>query len=164
MGKTTVAWEVAAQLRAAEISHAIIEGDFMAQVYRPPPHDPHLSAIAERNLTAIWANYTRLGYHRLIYTNTLSTLPDTAPTFHRDMGANVSHHPSPPHRHRHHHPRTPDRPGTGLRTGQGTGEQRPQGPPPGGAHNRRHATSGHRRTPCRGHRPRRGDGDRLDLR
>lgn len=60
-----------------------------AQVYPPPPHDPHLSAIAENNLTAVWANYTRLGYHRLICTNTLSTLPDPAPTFHRAMGANV---------------------------------------------------------------------------
>ncbi|MFC9680406.1 hypothetical protein [Streptomyces sp. NPDC056948] len=89
VGKTTVAWEAAAQLRAADISHAIIEGDFMGQLYPPPEHDPHLSAITERNLKAIWTNYARLGCHRLIYTNTLSILPDTAPTFHRALGPDV---------------------------------------------------------------------------
>ncbi|QWB25321.1 MULTISPECIES: AAA family ATPase [Streptomyces] len=89
VGKTTVAWEVAAQLRAADISHAIIEGDFMGQIHPPPQHDPHLSAITERNLTAIWTNYAQLGCHRLIYTNTLSILPETAPTFHRALGPDV---------------------------------------------------------------------------
>jgi|GEM_PF-4871200 len=29
VGKTTVGWEVSAQLRAAAVPHAILEGDFM---------------------------------------------------------------------------------------------------------------------------------------
>ena len=30
--------------------------------------------LAEKNLTALWANYSPLGYRRLIYTNTVSIL------------------------------------------------------------------------------------------
>lgn len=86
VGKTTVGWEVAAQLRAAAVSHAIIEGDFMGQVF-PPPADS--ASLVERNLTAVWANYAGLGHHRLIYTNTLSVLPQTTGMFERAMGADV---------------------------------------------------------------------------
>jgi hypothetical protein len=89
VGKTTVGWEVSARLRAAAVAHAIVEGDFLGQVHPAPDADPDRSAIVERNLTAVWANYRRLGYRRLVYTNTLSVLPSSEAMFRRAMGADV---------------------------------------------------------------------------
>ncbi|MFF3541416.1 hypothetical protein ACFYXD_06090 [Streptomyces platensis] len=89
VGKTTVGWEVSALLRAAEVSHAIIDGDFMGQVHPAPEGDPHRAEITESNLTAVWANFSRRGYRRLIYTNTASVLPETTGMFERAMGAEV---------------------------------------------------------------------------
>ncbi|MFF8713495.1 hypothetical protein ACF07T_18985 [Streptomyces sp. NPDC015184] len=89
VGKTTVGWEVSALLRTAEVSHAIIEGDFMGQVHPAPEGDPHRAEITESNLTAVWANYVQRGYRRLIYTNTVSVLPETTGMFERAMGAGV---------------------------------------------------------------------------
>ncbi|MDQ1042944.1 putative kinase [Streptomyces sp. V4I2] len=89
VGKTTVGWEVSARLRAAEVGHAVIDGDFMGQVHPAPPGDPHRAAIGERNLTAVWANYAELGCRRLLYTNTLSVLEETAGMFRRAMGDDV---------------------------------------------------------------------------
>jgi hypothetical protein len=89
VGKSTVGWEVSARLRAAAVSHAIIEGDFMGQVHPAPEGDPHRSEITERNLTAVWGNYAELGYRRLVCTNTLSVLPEATGMFERAMGADV---------------------------------------------------------------------------
>ncbi|MFE9636936.1 AAA family ATPase [Streptomyces sp. NPDC006463] len=89
VGKTTVGWEVSALLRAAVVSHAVIEGDFMGQVHPAPEGDPRRSEITERNLTAVWENFARLGYRRLIYTNTVSVLPEATGIFERAMGAEV---------------------------------------------------------------------------
>ncbi|MER5915941.1 hypothetical protein ABT124_37400 [Streptomyces sp. NPDC001982] len=89
VGKTTVGWEVSALLRAAAVSHAIIEGDFMGQVHPAPVGDPHRAEITESNLTAVWANFARRGYRRLIYTNTVSVLPEATGMFERSMGAGV---------------------------------------------------------------------------
>ncbi|BBC29559.1 uncharacterized protein SGFS_008530 [Streptomyces graminofaciens] len=89
VGKSTVGWEISDRLRVAELAHAIIEGDFMGQVHPAPEGDPHRAAITERNLTAVWGNYAALGYRRLVYTNTLSVLTETAGTFRRAMGADV---------------------------------------------------------------------------
>ncbi|MGK5552283.1 AAA family ATPase [Actinomadura kijaniata] len=89
VGKTTVAWEVSALLRAAAIPHAVIDGDFMGQVHPAPEGDPDRSQITESNLTAVWANFARRGYRRLVYTNTLSVLPETTGMFRRAMGEDV---------------------------------------------------------------------------
>ncbi|WP_328916356.1 MULTISPECIES: hypothetical protein [unclassified Streptomyces] len=89
VGKTSVGWEVSAQLRAAAVSHAVIEGDFMGQVHPAPEGDPDRSVITESNLTAVWANFTRRGYRRLIYTNTASVLPEATGMFERAMGPGV---------------------------------------------------------------------------
>lgn len=89
VGKTTVGWEVSAVLRSAQVAHAIVEGDFLGQVHPAPEGDPHRSEIAESNLVAIWANFAQRGYHRLIYTNTVSVLPETAGMFERAMGEDV---------------------------------------------------------------------------
>lgn len=88
-GKSTVGWEVSARLRAAGVPHAVIEGDFMGQVHPAPEGDPHRRGIVERNLTAVWANYAELGHRRLIYTNTLSVLPEMTGVFQRAMGGDV---------------------------------------------------------------------------
>ncbi|MFI9624787.1 hypothetical protein [Streptomyces sp. NPDC052042] len=89
VGKSTVAWEVSALLRAAEVAHAVLEGDLMGQVHPAPPGDPHRAAITERNLTAVWSNFAELGYRRLIYTNTVCVLPESAAMFEHAMGSRV---------------------------------------------------------------------------
>ncbi|NBE55385.1 hypothetical protein [Streptomyces boluensis] len=89
VGKTTVGWEVSAMLRAAAVRHCVIEGDYLGQAHPAPEGDPRRSGITERNLTAVWSNYTELGYRRLIYTNTVSVLPETAGMFQRALGQDV---------------------------------------------------------------------------
>ncbi|QDY80366.1 AAA family ATPase [Streptomyces qinzhouensis] len=89
VGKTTVGWEVSALLRSAAVAHVVIDGDFMGQVHPAPEGDPHRAEITESNLTAVWANFTQRGYRRLIYTNTLSVLPEAAGMFERAMGGGV---------------------------------------------------------------------------
>ncbi|MEV5981189.1 hypothetical protein [Streptomyces sp. NPDC052114] len=74
VGKSSVGLEVAALLRAADVGHALIEGDLLDAVHPAPPDDPHRSRITGRNLAAIWANYRDLGCRRLVYTNTASVL------------------------------------------------------------------------------------------
>ncbi|WJV45282.1 hypothetical protein [Streptomyces flavofungini] len=75
MGKSSVGWEIAARLRAADVGHALIEGDFLDAVHPAPAGDPHRSRLTCRNLAALWANYADLGCHRLVHTNTASVLP-----------------------------------------------------------------------------------------
>ncbi|MFC9457509.1 AAA family ATPase [Streptomyces sp. NPDC056983] len=89
VGKTTVGWEVSALLRAVEVSHAVIEGDFMGQVHPAPEGDPYRTGITEDNLTAVWGNFARRGHRRLIYTNTVSVLPEAAAMFERAIGPGV---------------------------------------------------------------------------
>lgn len=89
VGKTTVGWEVSALLNAEAVPHTVIDGDFMGQVHPAPQGDPHRARITESNLTAVWANFARLGHERLIYTNTASVLPETTGMFERAMGAGV---------------------------------------------------------------------------
>jgi hypothetical protein len=74
VGKTTAGWEVSAQLRAAQIAHALVEGDNMDQIFPAPPDDPTRAGITEANLAALWRNYAALGCRKLIYTNTVSIL------------------------------------------------------------------------------------------
>ncbi|MFE5911641.1 hypothetical protein ACFQ6B_21535 [Streptomyces wedmorensis] len=89
VGKTTVGWEVSALLRASAVAHAVVEGDFMGQVHPAPAGDPHREEITESNLTAVWGNFAQRGYRRLIYTNTVSVLPEATGMFERAMGAEV---------------------------------------------------------------------------
>ncbi|MCT9094348.1 AAA family ATPase [Streptomyces sp. ASQP_92] len=89
VGKTAVGWEVSARLRVAMVAHCVIEGDFMGQAHPAPEGDPRRRKIAERNLTALWSNYTELGYRRLIYTQTVSVLAENEGMFRRAMGADV---------------------------------------------------------------------------
>lgn len=76
-GKTTVGWEISAQLQTARIAHCLIEGDNLDQAYPAPSGDSARTKLTEANLAALWRNYAAVGYRRLIYTNTVSVLePD----------------------------------------------------------------------------------------
>lgn len=77
VGKSTVGWEISAQLQSAKIAHCLVEGDTLDQAFPAPPGDPSRTKLTETNLAALWRNYAALGYRRLIYTNTVSILePD----------------------------------------------------------------------------------------
>lgn len=82
VGKSSVGYELVHQLTAARIRHALMEGDTLDEAW-PPPWEHHL---AERNLAAMWANYTELGYSRLIYTNTASVRNDVVSTLVEALG------------------------------------------------------------------------------
>ncbi len=73
-GKSTVGWEVCAQLDAAGVAHCYLEGDFLGQVFPPPAGDPDRAQITLDNLAAMWRNFSLRGYRRLVYTNTVSVL------------------------------------------------------------------------------------------
>jgi hypothetical protein len=70
VGKSAVAAEIHQQLIRYDVRHGLIEGDVL-DLAHPPPWE---HALAERNLAAIAENYRRLGYHRLVYSNTVSVL------------------------------------------------------------------------------------------
>lgn len=82
VGKSSTGYELVHQLTTARLRHALIEGDTLDEAW-PPPWEHHL---AERNLAAMWANYTELGYRRLIYTNTASVRADVIGTLVDAMG------------------------------------------------------------------------------
>ncbi|RIJ58895.1 adenylyl-sulfate kinase, partial [Clavibacter lycopersici] len=72
VGKTTVAAEVSRILAAADVAHALVEGDTLDQAH-PEPWRQGIP-LAERNLAAMWRNYREAGWTRVIYTNTVSVL------------------------------------------------------------------------------------------
>ncbi|WP_432522999.1 AAA family ATPase [Kineococcus sp. SYSU DK006] len=73
-GKTTVAYEVSAQLQVLGIGHCHIEGDNLDAAYPKAPDDPHGTRLTEANLAALWRNYRAIGHRRLLYINTASVL------------------------------------------------------------------------------------------
>lgn len=82
VGKTSVGFEIHAQLSAAGIRHCVIDGDYLDMAY-PPPWE---HGLAERNLATMWSNYRALGYRRLIYLNTASVLPEVIDRLTAAMG------------------------------------------------------------------------------
>lgn len=72
MGKSIVALQLSHLLAQKEISHALIEGDYLDLAY-PEPWRQGVN-LAEQNLAVVWRNYRAAGYFRLIYTNTVSVL------------------------------------------------------------------------------------------
>jgi len=63
VGKTSVANEVSAQLRAADVAHAVIDTDALDDVYPVPDEQWRLT---ERNLASVWQSFRELGTSRLI--------------------------------------------------------------------------------------------------
>jgi hypothetical protein len=72
VGKSTLCWEMGAQLATARVPHAIIETDELDRVFpRPSGEDlvrlaPGTLDISSINLAAIWSTYRALGHSRLI--------------------------------------------------------------------------------------------------
>lgn len=81
-GKTSVGYEIHAQLSDAGVRHCLIDGDTLDMAYPPPQHH----GLAERNLAAMWSNYTALGYRCLIYINTASVLAEVTSRLTAAMG------------------------------------------------------------------------------
>jgi len=77
VGKSTVCWEMAAQLAIARVAHAVIETDELDRVFpRPSAEDlerlcPGMLDISSINLAAIWSTYRALGHSRLIMTGVM---------------------------------------------------------------------------------------------
>jgi hypothetical protein len=74
--------ECHAVLGAAGVRHCLIDGDMLDMAY-PTPWE---HGLAERNLTAMWANYRTLGYRRLIFINSACVLPTEAGKLAAAMG------------------------------------------------------------------------------
>jgi septum formation inhibitor-activating ATPase MinD len=82
VGKTSIGFEIHAQLSAAGIRHCLIDGDYLDMAY-PPPWE---HGLAERNLAMMWSIYRALGYRRLVYLNTASVLPEVVDSLTAAMG------------------------------------------------------------------------------
>ncbi|GGC81264.1 AAA family ATPase [Chelatococcus reniformis] len=72
VGKSTLCWELGAQLAAGGIAHAAIETDELDRVHpRPRAEDldrisPGVRDVSQINLAALWSTYRALGHCRLI--------------------------------------------------------------------------------------------------
>lgn len=65
-GKTTIAFAVSAILAAVGRPHALVDLDELARCYPKPAEDRFHTALAFRNLAALWTNYRDAGAERLI--------------------------------------------------------------------------------------------------
>lgn len=65
-GKTTVADEIAVLLHEQGIQHALIDLDWLCQLYPAPAEDPYREDLMSRNLSAIWSNYRTEGVDYLV--------------------------------------------------------------------------------------------------
>ncbi len=84
VGKTSIGYEIHAQLSAARIQHCLIERDNLDMAW-PTPHE-HGLALAEQHLAAMWANYRAVGYRRMIYTDTASVFEEVLSELTAAMG------------------------------------------------------------------------------
>jgi hypothetical protein len=82
VGKSTLNWEVSAQLTAAGVRHAAIETDELDRIFPLPSASelqdlrPGMTDISEVNLAAIWGNYRALGCDRLILSGVMVFLDE----------------------------------------------------------------------------------------
>lgn len=65
-GKTTVMGEVSDLLQEADIPHATLDFDCLAQIHPRSADDRYGSRLAFQNLAAIWPNYRLAGIDRLV--------------------------------------------------------------------------------------------------
>lgn len=72
VGKSTLCWEMGAQLSAAGRAHAVIESDELDRVYPKPGEEdlarlkPGSRDVSGINLAALWSTYRALGHSRLV--------------------------------------------------------------------------------------------------
>lgn len=80
VGKSTLCWEMSAQLADRQIAHAVIESDELDRVFPRPgaPELQHLRPgavdVSSLNLAALWATYSALGHSRLIMSGVMMHL------------------------------------------------------------------------------------------
>lgn len=65
-GKTAIADEIAVLLYEQSIQHALIDLDWLCQLYPAPAEDPYREDLMLRNLAAIWPNYRAEGLEYLV--------------------------------------------------------------------------------------------------
>jgi predicted kinase len=72
-GKTVLAEAASQQLHEAGIRHALLDVDWLGQVYPPlDESDPHTRALAYRNLAAIWPNFVEAGIVHAVLADTVT--------------------------------------------------------------------------------------------
>lgn len=64
VGKSTLGWEISAQLRQAGCPHVVLDSDELDRVW--PLSEADREALDRSNLAAFWANASALGHHRLV--------------------------------------------------------------------------------------------------
>jgi hypothetical protein len=64
VGKTTLGWEISAQLRQAGVSHVVLDSDELDRAW--PLSESERESLNRANLSAFWANASALGHSRLI--------------------------------------------------------------------------------------------------
>jgi predicted kinase len=80
VGKSTLSWELSAQLAAAQVAHAVVESDELDRVFPRPGTEeldgirPGTTDISSINLAAIWSTYRALGHTRLIMSGVMMHL------------------------------------------------------------------------------------------
>lgn len=80
VGKSTLSWEMSAQLAAAHVAHVVVESDELDRVFPRPDADalgrlqPGAIDVSSINLAAIWSTYQALGHTRLIMSGVMMHL------------------------------------------------------------------------------------------
>ncbi|WP_457582952.1 AAA family ATPase [Ensifer canadensis] len=80
VGKSTLSWELSAQLAEANVAHAVIESDELDRVFPKPSSgeldqiQPGATDVSSINLAAIWSTYRKLGHSRLILSGVMMHL------------------------------------------------------------------------------------------
>lgn len=64
VGKSAVSEEVSSQLKRADVSHCLMDGDWIDRCFPQAP-----PTLFDRNFQALWRNYKSFGCTRLIYSN-----------------------------------------------------------------------------------------------
>lgn len=64
-GKSTLGWEIAAQLRRLGIAHVLLDSDELDRAW--PLTTADRDRLNRANLTAFWANAAALGHNRLVF-------------------------------------------------------------------------------------------------
>ncbi len=72
VGKTTLAEAISEELHEQERRHALIDLDWLGQVYPlPDGHQPYSYQLALENLAAIWSNFIKAGAERAVVAGTI---------------------------------------------------------------------------------------------
>ncbi len=73
-GKTTLAEAISEGLHEAGIRHALIDLDWLGQVYPPPvERDPFNESLSLRNLAAVWPNFVGTGIRHAVLAATVTS-------------------------------------------------------------------------------------------